>query len=520
MVCMRCSQMANDRRNTVELRPRTARPRLAAIAAATLLCCVGCTNQPSDDTSTAVMPSVAPPGPPVALPIAGSAAPSAPSTSMMPSTPAGMTAGASVTSGAGTGGQDQAGAASDPSMVDDSHDHCVNGELADARDGALTGEPDEWRASNGDIDLVLPKGVLDWMGERVWEESHDAWHNIRRCKGGVRIPGFPAGGAASMICSNTELIPEHQECTDAEDGYAFLVMHRHMMQALRGAFPQHQQLFAGFPKFPYDATDVPEQWRARWGTGWTSAILDTAKTLEDIEHKLDQFPSEGDLGKFIQCGGMASGASSIHGALHFKWVVNESPYSLGKQTVNIDNYMFWKLHGWIDTIWERYRTAKGLTDDEPKLVQALSDQCREMHTLGHVVVPGSSEPNTDPLPVEHGVFHEQVRPILEKTCSGCHGDQSPEAAMSLGGHISSADVVADLINVQSMHGGQFKRVVPGQPNQSWLYLKAAGLAAKAGCSGAACNTQVMPPTGAVTLTQAQLDTIRQWIADGAAVPTM
>ena len=161
-------------------------------------------------------------------------------------------------------------------------------------------------------------------------------------------------------------------------------MHRHMMQALRQAFPQHTELFEGFPTFPFDAKDVPERVARPLGHRLVAQSIRTPPTmLEDIENKLTQFPTEGDLGKFIQCGGMANGASSIHGALHFKWVVNESPHSLGKQTVNIDNYMFWKLHGWIDQIWERYRVAKGLAPDEPKLKQALVEQCREMHTLGH-----------------------------------------------------------------------------------------------------------------------------------------
>jgi hypothetical protein len=398
------------------------------------------------------------------------------------------------------------------------HDHCLEGEPADVRDAQLTGMPDQWKSpSNGAIDLVVPKIVLDWMTERIWEPSHDAWHNVRRCRsGGIAVPGGARG--AMSICSQTQLIPEHQECADADDGYQFLVVHRHMIQALKRAFPQHQALFDGFPHFPFDATDVPAEWQARWGTGWSATIKQTATTLEDIEHQLSMFPTEGDLGRFIQCGGMASGASSIHGALHFKWVVNDSPYSLGKQTVNIDNHMFWKLHGWIDSIWERYRIAKGLADDEPKLQQALIDQCTEMHTLGHAVKPDTSTP-TQPLPVEHGEFHEMVRPILEKTCGSCHSESSPEAAMSLGGNISSADIVQGLLNVQAMHGGQFMRVLPGDPTKSWLYLKASGMAMSAGCTGAMCNTQVMPPTGQVTLTQAELNTIRQWITDGAPVPT-
>jgi hypothetical protein len=422
--------------------------------------------------------------------------------------------------GSGNAGAGPAGApAADGGNANASdHDHCGNGELADARDAQLTGEPEPWKSSSGAVDLVLPKPVLAWMSERVWEASHDAWHNVRRCRGGS-FPG--AMGGASAICSHSELIPEHQECTDADDGYQFLVMHRHMMHALRQAFPQHTQLFAGFPKFPFEAKDVPQEWQGRWGSGWSSKIIETANTLEDIENKLSQFPTEGDLGRFIQCGGMAGGASSIHGALHFKWVVNDSPYSLGKQTVNIDNFMFWKLHGWIDTIWERYRVAKGLAASEPKLVDALASQCREMHNLGHVVggTTGTTAP-TGPLPVEHGLFHETVRPVLEKICSGCHSESSPEAGLSLGGQITSAKIVQGLVNVPSMHGGQFKRVVPGDAAQSWLYLKVAGMAQAAGCSGSGCNAQVMPPTGQVSLSAAELRAIEMWIAGGAAAPTM
>jgi len=216
---------------------------------------------------------------------------------------------------------------------------------------------------------------------------------------------------------------------------------------------------------------------------------------------------------------MSSGASSIHGAMHFKWVVNESPHSLGKQPVNIDNYMFWKLHGWIDRIWERYRVAQGLTPDEPKLKQALVDQCVGMHQLGLVFDPSIGKQPDAPLPVEHGYFHETVRPILQRICSGCHSESSPEANMSLGGHISSADIVKGLVGVTSLHGGQFKRVLSGNADQSWLYLKVSGRAATAGCTGAMCNSQVMPPTGQVTLTQPELDAIRQWITMGAPAPS-
>jgi hypothetical protein len=427
------------------------------------------------------------------------------------------TAGSSASTGGASGGSASGGGGGGSGGDSTRHDHCEHGESADPRDPSLAtpSRPDVFTATNGDVDLALPKAVLDWMDERVWKQSHDAWHNVRRCGGG----GLP--GADTSVCKNKEFVPENQECENAEDGYEFLVMHRHMMIALRQAFPQHQELFAGFPTFPYEAKDVPTQWQSRFGTGWTQQILDTAKKLEAIEDNLAEFPTEGDLGKFIQCSTMSNGASSIHGALHFKWVVNDSPNSLGKQPVNIGNFMFWKLHGWIDTIWQRYRVAKGLTDSEPKLAEALLDQCREMHQLGRLIDPDLVQDPGGPLPVEHGAFHETVRPAFERICAGCHSESSPEAKMPLGGHISSADIVKSLVNVPSFSGGQFQRVVPGQPSQSWLYLKAANMAASAGCTGAMCRTQAMPPgaTADRTMTANELAALSKWISDGAPAPT-
>jgi hypothetical protein len=425
--------------------------------------------------------------------------------------------------GAGAGGGAAATGAAGSTAVE--RDHCIYGYDADARDPQIPGNFDEWKASNGDIDLVVPKAVVDWMTERLWQKSHDAWHNIRRCRTG----GAPGGGGGVNVCAQTALVPDHQECADAEDGYQFLVMHRHMMQSLRQAFPQHAATFDGFPTFPFNATDVPQQWRGRWGTGWSQQILDVARVLEDIENKLSMFATEGDLGKYIQCGGMASGASSIHGALHFKWVVSSSPHSLGTQAVNIDNYMFWKLHGWIDKIWERYRVAKNLAPTETKLTNALQAQCAEMHQLSLLFDPstgarpdGGTSPDAG-RPVERGYFHENVRPILESATylcgSSCHDAASPDANLALGGNISSADIVKGLVNVNSAHGGQFKRVVPNNPAQSWLYLKITDMAKNAGCTGTMCNAQVMPPVGRVTVTTADADVIKTWINMGAPAPT-
>ena len=420
--------------------------------------------------------------------------------------------------------------------------NCGGSEPADARDALLSGKPDALSYGDG-VDLVLPQQVLDWMTERRWQPSHDGWHNIRRCTSAPILPPdappppfvITQPDAVARVCAETAVIPPQRECENARDGYEFLVMHRHMLRSLRQAFPDHAELFAGFPSFPFHIEDVPEAWRDRWtmgglfrgemgDEGWDPQILEVARRLDAIGGTNDGgFETEGELGMFIQCGlappgGMASPQGSIHGALHFKWVVQDSPHSLGKQTANIENYMFWRLHGWIDDVWERYRNVRGLAADlSDPLESEITQQCWQMHELGHVVDTSCQDKEVT-LPEESGAFHDAVRPILAANCMGCHSECSPSGNVSLGGRISSADIVKNLVNQPSFSGGQFERVVPGKPMQSWFYLKLSGLAATAGCKGR-CLTQTMPPAGmTVTLTDDELATIRRWIEDGAEPP--
>ena len=170
---------------------------------------------------------------------------------------------------------------------------------------------------------------------------------------------------------------------------------------------------------------------------------------------------------------------------------------------NVDNYMFYKIHGWIDQVWAKNRKAKGLSDDDPKFKADLDAQCREIDAEEQISLqeldPSMVRDPNAPLPVESGFFHEQVRPIFESAtnkCSGCHAETGPSGAMTLGGHISSKDIVAGLVGVQALDGGQYQLVVPGDPDHSWLYLKPSGLAPSAGCmetSTGTCITAVMPP---------------------------
>ena len=301
-------------------------------------------------------------------------------------------------------------------------------------------------------------------------------------------------------------------------------MHRHMIQSLKQLWPTHTEQFEGWEHFPTQASDVPKEWQADW-TAWMSTIATAGAAADDpSKHMSDKgFETEGDFGQWIQT------TSGLHGALHFKWVrPNNSEHGLGNQFTNIDNYMFWKMHGWIDKVWDRYRAAQGKGPDDADIKAAVLQQCRGMDQLALIVKPDLNTGTTacTPAPTQTGVFVDTIRPIFESAtnkCTGCHGPSGPNANLTLGGSdcVKSSDIVSHLVNVPSTSGGQFKLIAPGDPDHSWLYLLVTGKAASAGCmamGSANCVTDSMPYGGGITVTSAQADAIKSWITAGAPAP--
>jgi hypothetical protein len=425
------------------------------------------------------------------------------------------------------------------SVASATHDHCMHGYLPEATDETMKDGPAEFyppgKMDPSLVDTTVQPEVLKWMNDHYWQAAHVEWHAIRGCS----VPG--AGGLSKVnICSFKQLVPKDQNCRTDGDGYQFLVFHRHMIQALKQLWPKHTEQFTGFPKFPTSAADVPPQWRTAW-KDWDADALAAGKIGDEIDkpENLARFPNEGVLGFWLQCNvgqKLSTPANNmpfvgLHFVLHAKWArPGNTTHGVNNTESNIDNYMFWKLHGWIDNVWEKYRRAKGMQATDAKLQEDLVAQCREMDTeiqiIKNTMKPGMPTTPGEPLPVESGFFHQQVRPILESSkilCSGCHAEAGANAMLSLGGNISSKKIVAGLVNQPSRDGGQFKLVVPGDPDHSWLYLKASGKAMDAGCvasSTAQCISATMPPssTGLPAMSAAELNTLRQWIQDGAQAP--
>ncbi len=103
-------------------------------------------------------------------------------------------------------------------------------------------------------------------------------------------------------------------------------------------------------------------------------------------------------------------------------------------------------------------------------------------------------------------FSGGVQPIFTDNCAftQCHAGASPQADMNL----SEGMAYQNIVNVSSRQVSTMVRVAPGEPDSSYLVLKIEGRAGSVG------GVATRMPLGGM-LTQAQIDTIRRWMENGA-----
>jgi hypothetical protein len=104
-------------------------------------------------------------------------------------------------------------------------------------------------------------------------------------------------------------------------------------------------------------------------------------------------------------------------------------------------------------------------------------------------------------------FANQIQPIFNATCQGaqCHDASLPASGLQLTAGTSYGALVGVLSNEAPCTA--YKRVAPGQPDQSYLIFKLQGSGA---CSSGSRMPKAMP-----ALAPAQLQLFRDWIANGA-----
>lgn len=91
--------------------------------------------------------------------------------------------------------------------------------------------------------------------------------------------------------------------------------------------------------------------------------------------------------------------------------------------------------------------------------------------------------------------------VFTPICSGCHGGPTPSAGMNL----TAGQAFANIVNVNSSEVPSLLRIKPGDPDNSYLIRKIEGTATVGG----------RMPLGGAPLSPTLIQTIRDWISDGA-----
>lgn len=251
-------------------------------------------------------------------------------------------------------------------------------------------------------DVKMPDKMIAWMQGVQWGSHHDEWHYTRRFDYWPHLAANHPDPALRQVFSAMVQYATAQGWQRAAlqegepgSGLDFLMMHRAMFHLLLHEFPDALHLLRGWPTPPQDPTDVDDPVAS--GEAFDSG---KAGGIAAVEAAASHFASEDAFGLFLETNIRPTAADpthrdpdprlGVHNYLHNRWTDSTSPVNLGDPKVNIFNRRFWKLHGWIDHQWWRFRAAKGLADDDPVYLAAL-EQYRHMMS-GHVHHATASAP--------------------------------------------------------------------------------------------------------------------------------
>jgi hypothetical protein len=260
-------------------------------------------------------------------------------------------------------------------------------------DSTIDGPADGWGASADP--LLMPKSIVDYLAKHKWGMMHLQWHTARRWD--------------LMPASSLEYAKKHgwtraplQEGA-AGNGIEFLAMHRMMKQHLTELYPTTKKYFVGWTTPPTDPADR----RDPLPGGATDAFDDgMLVAIDRLENHLDTFASDDELGRYIETTLRPTSTkpdhrttdqgAGLHNYIHNRFADPSSKIDVGDPTVNLQNKRFWRLHGWIDTVWTNYRAQKGLTDDDPVYDAAMRKAMADMPADDR----GLGDPLSDPPPDE------------------------------------------------------------------------------------------------------------------------
>lgn len=217
--------------------------------------------------------------------------------------------------------------------------------------------------------LNMPKAIKKYENDRNWGGHHVEWHVERRWD---RLDADGKRWAESKGYSRASL----QEGATG-NGLEFLAMHRAMMECLRRDFPSWKYLFDGWATVPLKHSaenPVNSQDRSKAISG---ELLTSIQTLQNVGNVCTAFATDDAFGLYVETtlrtgSTPAREGSGAHNALHVRFSDDDSPINVGDPALNLQNKVFWRIHGWLDARWNDYRTCKGFKDTDTKYAAAMA----------------------------------------------------------------------------------------------------------------------------------------------------
>lgn len=228
-------------------------------------------------------------------------------------------------------------------------------------------------------DERMPEEMISWMNQKGWGQHHDQWHFERRWDFWHAIASQPEHPTWVDDLINDALDKGWQRAPFQEgesgNGEDFLFMHRAMFQLLADNFPQHLHFLRGWNSPPQDINDPddglpPPQPGSQPDDTFNPNM---AAAVTKLEASNSIFSTDDEFGLFLETNlrptpenplaRSPDPETGLHNYLHNRWSDNQSSVNLGDPLVNIFNQRFWKLHGWIDHFWWRFRKNKGFDDN-------------------------------------------------------------------------------------------------------------------------------------------------------------
>jgi hypothetical protein len=234
----------------------------------------------------------------------------------------------------------------------------------------------------------VPPDIEDFMERNGWLEHHRLWHAARRCKPLSR-PTREQFEEVAVPCNPL------QE-GDRGSGLEFLAMHRVMIQDLTSQFPNEQSLHDALLEFPLTnefADSLPSRTVDGMPIGHSrleakrDAIRFLLWSLEKPYRAGSIFVDDDEIGCFLETirnprPDHSPGNPDLRGLHAFFHELygnrNSSCIDVANFSVNLLNLRFWRIHGWVDRLWQRYRDVLGLPDSQPEYQAAIWKQRKDM----------------------------------------------------------------------------------------------------------------------------------------------